>query len=165
MNLFDENYFAKHYGKNILRGNKPLHTRFWIRYIRRLKPEGKLLELGCGEGFFLQKAERYYDASGVDISKYALDIARRKCKKAKLYLKDIRKLPFNARNWDIIVCFDLLEHLNEPRVVIRRCSEVLRYQGLLIISVPNPRSLGRIWKRDGWHGFRDPSHVSLLPKE
>jgi hypothetical protein len=36
---------------------------------------------------------------------------------------------------------------------------------LIIASVPNLESLGRRWKKQQWFGYRDPTHVSLLPNE
>ena len=166
MTMFKEEYYIylSNYPKQILKGEKPFHHRFWIRYIQKLKPKGKLLDLGCGEGFFLEHAEKYYETYGVDISEYAISSAKQRCKRSKLYVKDA-ETRFDICQFDIIVCFDVLEHIEDPFLVMQECYRILRHKGLFIVSVPNTKSLGKFWKRENWHGKRDPTHVSLLPKE
>jgi len=166
--MFNKKYSNQlsNYSRQILRGKKPFHNRFWILYIHKLKPEVSLLDVGCGEGFFLEYAEKYYEAVGVDVSEYAINRARKLCNKALLYVKDVTKLDLGARKFDVVTCFDVLEHLSQPDFVLRNLRRnVIKPDGLLILSVPNLKSLGRIWKGKNWHGYRDPTHVSLLSKE
>jgi len=162
--LFGEEYFKRFSSRSIAKGRKPFHTRFWLRYLRRLAPKGKLLELGCGEGFFLEHAEKHYETYGVDISEYAIKRAKTRCKNTKLYVKDARNLDFKDNQFDIIVSFDMLEHLQEPGSTIRESNRILKPKGLLLTSFPNTQSLGRSWKRENWFGYRDKTHVSLLSK-
>jgi 2-polyprenyl-3-methyl-5-hydroxy-6-metoxy-1,4-benzoquinol methylase len=111
--MFNKKYFLSQYSHLILH-DKRFHNRFWILYLHKLKPEGSLLDAGCGEGFFLRYAEKYYKAVGVDISEYAINRARKLCKKALLYIQDVTKLDLGTLKFDIVTCFDVLEHLSQP---------------------------------------------------
>jgi len=164
---FESAYFESEcgYASSILKGKKPLQNRFWIRYIRKHKRGGQLLDIGCGKGFFLEHAERAYETYGVDVSEYGIKQARNRLHKTKLYIGDARQLDFEPRYFDIITCFDVLEHLDDPEACIKECNRVLTQNGLIVACVPNIESLGRRWKKQQWFGYRDTTHVSLLSNE
>nr|MDO8135789.1 class I SAM-dependent methyltransferase [Candidatus Njordarchaeum guaymaensis] len=163
-NSFGEEYFKRLTSKSILRGKKPLQNRFWIRYLGRLRPSGKLLDLGCGEGFFLEEAERYYETQGADISEYAIKNAKKRRKTTRLCVKDVKHLDFPPKQFNIIVSFDLMEHIDRPLITIKQCNNILKDRGILLISVPNLQSFGRYLKRQDWFGYRDRTHTSLLSR-
>lgn len=165
MSSFNKKYFTKNYPQSLIDEKKKLNNKFWIRYLRRLKPNGKLLDIGCGEGFFLEVAQKHWETYGVDISEYAINKAKKRCKKTRLYVQDATKLDFDNNQFDIIVCFDVLEHLPEPKLCLLNCNRILKANGLLLISTPNLHSLGRIWKQKNWFGYRDSTHISILSKK
>ena len=164
--MFEEKYWTKasNYPKQILKGRKPFYKRFWVRYLKKIRPVGKLLDLGCGEGIFLEYAEQFYCSHGVDISEFAISIARKRCSSAKFDVSNANNICLLNEKFDIIVCFDMLEHLTDPTVVLQKCGQLLNDNGLLIISVPNISSIGQRLKGEKWHGTYDPTHVSLLSK-
>lgn len=161
---YGEQYFKRLTSKSILRGKKPLQIRFWIKYLSRMRLRGRLLDLGCGEGFFLEEAEKCYETQGADISDYAVKKAKKRCKATRLCVKDAKHLDFPSKHFDIIVSFDLMEHIDEPSVTIKQCNKILKNGGILLISVPNLQSLGRSLKRQDWFGYRDRTHISLLSR-
>jgi len=72
----------------ILKERRPLWRR-WVKIIHKYKEAGKLLDVGCGPGFFLAYAERHYDAHGIDISEYAVREAKQRTQTAKLSVGDV----------------------------------------------------------------------------
>ncbi len=162
---FGKQYFDCMYGSSILKGKRPLQDRFWVRYIKKHKRSGRLLDTGCGKGFFLEHAEKWYETYGIDISEYAIEQARNRLHNTKLYIGDANRLDFNHDYFDIITCFDLLEHLDNPELAVKECYSKLREGGLFIFSVPNTDSYGLSWLKRNWSGYRDPTHVSLLSNE
>jgi len=164
---YDENYFQRYplsdgiKGKifsNIIKKKEPIF-RFLIRHCKKGE---KLLDLGCGRGHFLSFAERYFQCFGIDISSYAIDKARKNTKKAVLYegnCEDLSK--FEDNFFDIVTAFDFLEHLKEPQKTIQEINHILKLKGILVISTPNPISLGRKLKKEKWYGFTDPTHISI----
>jgi len=164
---FGKEYFNSEcgYASSILKGRKPIQNRFWMRYIGKYKKNGRLLDIGCGKGFFLQYAEKSYETYGVDISTYGIEQATGRLNDTKLYVGNAEQLDFEDGYFDVVTCFDVLEHLDEPQVCIGECNRVLVHDGLIVASIPNIESLGQRWKKEQWFGYRDQTHVSLLSNE
>ena len=164
---FGGQYFEanSNYPRAILKRRIGLQSRLWLRYIKRRQRGGRLLDIGCGKGFFLGLAEKFYETYGVDVSEYAIGQARNRLHNTKLYIGDVNRLDFDHGYFDIITCFDLLEHLDNPELTIKKCYLMLRGGGLFIFRVPNTASYGLSWLKEKWHGHRDPTHVSLLSNE
>lgn len=161
---FGEQYFesTSNYPRAILKRRIGLQSSFWVRYIKKHKGGGRLLDIGCGKGFFLERAEKFYETYGVDVSEYAIEQARNRLHSTKLHIGDANRLDFDHDYFDIITCFDLLEHLDNPELAINECYLMLKEGGLFIFRVPNTDSYGASWLKENWHGYRDQTHVSLL---
>jgi SAM-dependent methyltransferase len=163
---YNKNYFektAEDVGL-ILKKRRPLWRR-WVKIIREYKTLGKLLDVGCGQGFFLAYAERYYDVYGVDISEYAIREAKQRTYKAKLSIGEATNLDYKNGYFDVVACFDLLEHLPDPVLALREFYRVLKNDGILVLRVPNTSSIGARLKKEEWFGQRDKTHTSLLSNE
>lgn len=50
---------------------------------------------------------------------------------------DLRKLPFDDGEFDLVVCFEAIEHVTEPELVLDELSRILSHNGVLIVSTPN----------------------------
>jgi SAM-dependent methyltransferase len=76
---YDGDYFKKTRSNVglLLTTMRPLWGR-WVKIIREYKNSGRLLDIGCGEGYFLQYAEKYYEAYGMDVSDYCISEAYRR---------------------------------------------------------------------------------------
>jgi SAM-dependent methyltransferase len=178
---FDDTYYETYESVTGLRqkGDKPCLYAYWKRYLRHIKPRGRLLDIGCGLGFFLKRLQDVYEVHGIDLSEHAVRRAQQVAAKAELGVACASHLPFRTNSFDIVTAFDVVEHLEEPDLLFREIRRVLSQDGLLIFSTPNPDSLGaRIKERDNnpenlpyshplrkkvWHGWRDASHKHILP--
>ena len=107
-------------------------------------PEGaQVLDAGCGKG----RMPRYYKARsdarpltfvGVDLSDRRLDIARRSGSFERLIKAGIGALPLETASVDVVVCEQVLEHLNDAEVeaTLKEFRRVLKPGGWLIAGVP-----------------------------
>ena len=123
----------------------------------------KVLEVGCGSGYFLQYIERRFPACeihGLDIKKSLLDFARNHIKRAKLFLHDAQQLPFSEGTFDIVCSIQVVDHLEDPTAFFEEARRVLRVDGLLIIATPNPSGIPAELLKDRWGGYRY-DHISL----
>jgi len=96
---------------------------------------GNLLEIGCGNGYFLEKILSLgIDAEGVDINKDAVNV----CKSKGLNVDTLNV--FNIKkNYDMVVLFEVLEHMENAKELFEFIStKLLRPGGHLVIAVPNP---------------------------
>jgi 2-polyprenyl-3-methyl-5-hydroxy-6-metoxy-1,4-benzoquinol methylase len=96
------------------------------------------LEVGCGTGFVLRRiAEEFPQASMTAVEYYeeALPFARQRCPRAAIKQADITNLSFDG-GFDVVGCFDVLEHIPDDLEALRNLKKALKPSGLLLISVP-----------------------------
>jgi 2-polyprenyl-3-methyl-5-hydroxy-6-metoxy-1,4-benzoquinol methylase len=127
----------------------------------RVQPPARLLDVGCGAGQFLFRAQlRGYRVTGIDLDSRAVAFAR-----AELGL-DVRvgmlgELPSDER-FAVIALLGVVEHLPDPTAVLSEAVRCLAPSGELLIGVPNVASLNR-WmsrlSRHDWDMFLEPGHL------
>ncbi len=100
------------------------------------KSDKKLLDVGCGGGFFLKQAEKFTETFGVDFSSVALNNAK-KISKAELTLCSASSLPFKNNFFDFVVCLGSLEHFIDMENALSEMKRVLKKDGKILIYVPN----------------------------
>ena len=135
----------------------------------KLKKESRILDVGCALGYFLRLCDDIgCDTYGLDISEYAISHAKKQTK-AKLYIHDVNKgLPmFPNDMFDLVILFDIIEHLDSPLLSLRHIRRTLKIGGKLIITTPNLNAIDRILRRilrkeETWYGFADATHVNLF---
>lgn len=106
----------------------------------------KVLDVGCGTGFFTSKIKKVTGAEvyGIDISKKALKLARKHG--IRTGLADLNKrFPFKDGEFDMVNCGEVIEHMYNPDNLLREINRVLKKGGYLVITTPNLASwLNRI---------------------
>jgi len=126
---------------------------------------GRMLDLGCGEGSLLEAAGM--GGTGVDLHPERLSLATRK--KLHVALADGSNLPFADYSFDMVICMEVLEHVQDMAGVISEVHRVLKPGGRWIISVPNVtlRSWYEMWRErcpyycDEREHYREFSPVSI----
>jgi 2-polyprenyl-3-methyl-5-hydroxy-6-metoxy-1,4-benzoquinol methylase len=170
---YDEGYYEDYQGPG--RKGDDVSTRPLLALLRRRVSEGRLLEVGCGYGYFLRDAELTYDTYGMDISSYAIQRAARVTPESTLAVVDVESARavrgfVGKVRFEIIVALNVLEHLNSPFLVLENLHSLLVPGGYLFFKVPKGNALVRRWyslwgREHEWQGLKDPTHVSLLPSE
>jgi 2-polyprenyl-3-methyl-5-hydroxy-6-metoxy-1,4-benzoquinol methylase len=110
---------------------------FWLKTLLTYKiPPGKTLELGCAHGGFVATLQwAGFTSTGLELSPAIAQIARDLFEVDVLEgaVEDQRLAP---GTFDAIVMMDVLEHLPDPVVTMRRCVQLLKPDGLLLIQTP-----------------------------
>lgn len=118
-----------------------LNREIRLKEILRYKNSGQLLDVGCALGFFLKFAEKKFETYGFDISPYAIKKAKKIATKSRLFAQDAQKrYPFDNNFFDIITCYDLIEHLQKPERCIKEIFRVLKPNGYLFLQTPTDKS-------------------------
>lgn len=138
----------------------------WVRtFTRRLERianhqlPGRVLDVGCGPGFFLEAAQaKGYDVFGLDPSDYIVKVAREKFGE-RIQKGTIESADYPAERFDLVVAFDSFEHVYRPLEWLEAAHRALKPDGLLTITTPNPNSLLARVSGKKWVSFKLPEHV------
>lgn len=125
------------------------------------KPDGRLLDVGCGSGELLKgMLELGWQAEGVDFDPEAV---RNACAKGlKVHLGSLAEQKFADNAFDAVIMSHLIEHVPDPRALLRECYRLLNPAGHLVIVTPNVNSWGhRLYGAD-WRGLEPPRHLNIF---
>lgn len=130
------------------------------------RTEGRrLLEVGCGAGFFLKAAERAgWTVEGIELSDEASRFAVE-----QLHLRIRREraedAPIAPGSFDAACMFDVIEHLFEPAPVLAAIARALVPGGLLVISTPNFDSASRLTLGNDWAVLSPLEHLYYFTED
>ena len=142
---------------------------FHLEFLKlRPKPQGALLDMGCGTGDFVQLATKNgYGATGIDSDHTAIE-----CGKAfhgDIPLFCMKATDFFHRNdtrYDVVTFFEVLEHLENPRGFIGEVRRHLADRGYIAFSVPNNDSpLIRLYRKATRIIDYPPHHLTRWSKK
>ena len=121
------------------------------------KSNGKILDIGCGAGDFLQyMKENHWNINGVDTSNKARKIAN---KKLNIKVMDPKDWINKKEKYDVITCWHSLEHVHEPWVYLDKIKKSLTLDGFLIVALPNYQSTDAKIYKEFWAAFDTPRHL------
>lgn len=131
----------------------------YLRFIERYKKKGRLLDVGCALGYFVQLAHRYgFDAYGCDPSPYAIQEAKNLVG-SKVREGTLQSLSFPKNSFDVITMLDVFEHLHDPKKDLAEVYKLLKPGGILFIATGDTDSaLARILQRR-WTFYIPPQHL------
>lgn len=166
--VYDEGYWQsegpKHRGYADYRGDASLYLKTFrkrIGILERHRPgRGRLLDIGCAAGFFLQVAlERGWEAQGIEPSAAIAATARDRVGDDRVFVGLLDEAPLAPRSFDAITMWDVLEHVPEPLPFLERARDLLADDGVLILETQNVAS--RFARRMGprWQHYKHLEHL------
>lgn len=140
--FYTDRYFQDHYGNGLKLNSLEMKRRVSqedhrIKFFRSLKKNGRLVDIGCGMGYFLYASRMYgYDVEGVDISDYAASYIMQELK-IPVRIGSIEEIDFEDQSVDMIAMWHFLEHTPSPEDYLKKAWVWLKPGGFLIVDVPN----------------------------
>ena len=144
----------------------------------------KILDVGCGAGLLSESmAILGADVVGIDATEKLIKVATHHAKKSGLKIEylndDVSVLAEKKQKFDIVLCMEVIEHVDNPDEFIRTCNKCVKDDGLLFVSTLNRtlKSYGAAiigaeyilrWLPRGtheWHKFLKPSEICEMLSE
>ena len=140
------------------------HNRLRVEALEKYIKPGRLLEVGCGNAYFLAAArERGWEARGVEICR---DLCRyvKEYFKLDIYCGTLEGAGFEDSYFDAVYLNNILEHVPDPAGFLKEVYRVLKDEGVIFTSVPNTKDLldglrraaGYLGLKGIWKGYLDP---------
>ena len=129
-----------------------------VKLLKSMKKNGKVLDIGCGTGEFLNKCKRNgYETIGFEPS----DMARKQAVKnfdiEVMKSNSFEKLESNSVS--IITMWHVLEHIPDIENVLVECSRLIKDNGIIYIAVPNYLSWEAKYYKNYWAAWDTPIHL------
>jgi len=162
--LYNEEYcneqFVKGGEAGTLEFKKRLRNeRHRVQFFRKLKKNGKVLDIGCGYGYFLAACREFgYEVQGLDLSEWAA-----KYTIGKLHIPvttcNLDSVELEPQRFDVITMWHFLEHTHAPHQILLQAKRLLKPNGLLAVEVPNYEGTDAQKNWHDWVGWQLPYHL------
>lgn len=126
------------------------------------KSNVKILDVGCGIGYFLHLAkENGYCVEGADISKWAGVYAKEKFD-INVITGNFLEVNFEVNHYDLVTLWQTIEHLPSPNLFLEKILKILKPGGFICIATPDVQSwIAKLYKKY-WNCFMPNEHIFLF---
>lgn len=135
-----------------------------ITQIKKYVKSGRLLDIGCALGFFLDEARGEFDTYGVEISKFAVEYAKEELG-LQVTLGKFLDAEFETEFFDCITMWDVIEHLPDPTLNLKKIYKLLKPHGLLVLSTGDIDSFVAKLMGRYWHLLLPPQHIYYFSQD
>jgi 2-polyprenyl-3-methyl-5-hydroxy-6-metoxy-1,4-benzoquinol methylase len=162
--LYNKQYFRNHFNDGVAVnvpnfGKRIASEAHRVNFFKGLKREGRVLDIGCGYGYFLYACRRSgYDVHGLELSQWASHYASAKLQ-LPISIGTVEDVSFEANSFDVITMWNFLEHASDPRICLKKAHGWLRKDGVLVVDVPNYLGTDAVKTWDTWQGWDAPFHL------
>lgn len=140
---------------------------------------GKILDVGCASGTLTNKISKLFPKSiivAVDVYDKAINYGRGKYPHIKFVRTDAQNLPFKDNFFDLVICYETIEHVQVPDKVLRELKRVIKKDGLIIVAMDSgnllfrivwwfwEKSKGKVWQDAHLHPFHHNELEQIIRK-
>ena len=134
-----------------------LIARHRLEAIDAYARDGRWLDVGASSGDFVEAASSARDIEGLELSQHAVEEAR--ARGLRMHCASVEEFE-PAEPYAMITAFDVLEHLREPRLFLRRLRGWLQEDGRLVLTLPDVSSFYPRWlMRRHWFYYMPNEHL------
>ncbi len=117
----------------------------------------KIIDLGCGPGYYTQSLTRFGPTTGLDLSEHAIAKAKSKYPDIEFIAGNLYDYPFPREHYDVVVSQEAFDHVEDQDKFIDRAYELLVPGGYLVLSCTNKFVMDRL--QEGDFGALPPEHI------
>jgi 2-polyprenyl-3-methyl-5-hydroxy-6-metoxy-1,4-benzoquinol methylase len=144
-----------------------LEAKRLLVFCEEVPTNGKILDVGCGDGFHLNLLRKYGEKSwtveGIDMDKRAIEMAEKSG--LVVHQGSVESIDLPANTYDLAFTIQTIEHVEKPDEVLKGIYKLLKPGGRLVIVTDNTDSLDfKFFKKRYWGGYHFPRHWNLFNK-
>lgn len=139
----------------------------------------KCLDIGCASGFMISEIAKAFPGAkyhGVDVYDKAIRFAKKNYPQIKFKVAQAENLPFKDNFFDLILCYETIEHVEDPKKSLKEMKRVLKNNGILLLTMDSGNWLfriiwfiwentkGKVWKGSHLHPFHHKELSKLIKK-
>jgi 2-polyprenyl-3-methyl-5-hydroxy-6-metoxy-1,4-benzoquinol methylase len=114
-------------------------------HVRAANPH--ILDFGCGNGWFSLRLAELGHVTALDLSRKNMEIAKARFPHINFIAGDVHAYPLPSAHYDLLVSQQVVAHVTDPKVYVRRAAELLKPGGHFLVSTNNRFVIDR------WSGF------------
>ena len=134
-NMVSEEYLKEELGRRL--ASKPI-----LKMLKKFKAGGRMLEIGCATGFFLDEARKAgWQVCGVELSRRAAEYAKNRLVIENVFQGVLKNADYPDDYFDAVIMKDTIEHLIDPKDTLREIRRILKPHGMLYVNTPNISSM------------------------
>ncbi len=162
-----EGHYSNVYYNEEYSGRVNLDTAFSYRFPlinKYIKKQSKILEVGAASGDFLNiLKEKEYEIYGVELSKRAVSIAKKKYD-IDIFCGTLDNASFEDSSFDAVLLYHVLEHIPDPKIFLVGLERILKPDGVVVIEIPNSASIDSMSTKLLGSILDYPHHLYVYPK-
>jgi len=129
----------------------------WLRGLDLRDP--RILDLGCGNGWFTDRLASLGEATGTDLSLKAIEEARLRYPRATFFGGNLFEVPLPPSHYDIVVSQQVIAHVVDQPRYLELAASLLKPRGILLLTTPNRFVMERLGDL-GWEAT-PPEHLEF----
>jgi len=126
---------------------------------------GRVLDLGCGTGFFAKKLRDWWGTE-VHVAEYRRELVRYEgLQVSEVDLNQLQPLPYEDNSFDYVLMLEVIEHIKHPWFIVEELARILKPGGKVLITTPNVHHLASKTKvviEGEFYGFNEVRQSSPL---
>ncbi|MBF0388053.1 MAG: methyltransferase domain-containing protein [Candidatus Omnitrophica bacterium] len=148
VNMADDKYVREAAGRRKA-------ARLVLRRLRKYKSGGRLLDIGCATGFLMDEAAKLgWEVQGVELSQWGVDYARHQLGLKNVFQGSLSDANFPRAYFDAVIMTDVIEHLPDPKAVLRDVRLILKPDGVFCCTTPDIDSTVSKLLKAKWWGIK-----------
>ena len=133
-----------------------------LKFIMNFIDGGKILDVGCNGGFFLNEFNDSFEKYGVEVDPGAVKYAQENFS-LDVRLEKFGEDSFDKENFDLVIFRGVIEHMLDPKSALDRAWEVLKPGGkLFFAATPNIDCISADLYRDKWRVWHPIEHINFF---
>jgi SAM-dependent methyltransferase len=130
-------------------------------FLEDLAP-GKLLDVGCGDGIFLNRMQKLgWTVDGLDVDSKAIENAKSRYG-LSVHQGDLSRVRFPDNSFDAVTLSHVIEHVPNPLALLLEVRRIAKPGARLVLTTPNNSSFGHQKFQTAWLGLDPPRHLHIF---